>query len=119
VLEGQLQIAKLLGAHAVCTNPRTCPDGASRTPSPTNESWHYSIGHWVEDDPALGDGAFSSAGAFGFYPWISSDKQFYGIVARRGNLGLFSGSASERPGMQSVACGRLIRAAWLDGEPRH
>ena len=26
------------------------------------------IGHWIEDDPVAGDGAFSSPGAFGFYP---------------------------------------------------
>lgn len=119
VLSGRLQIAKLLGTHAACTNPQTCPREALRTPSPANESWHYSIGHWVEDDPTLGDGAFSSPGAFGFYPWISGDKQFYGIVARKGHQGfLFGGDRSERPGAQSVACGRLIRAAWMDKEAR-
>ena len=34
----------------VCTNPPTCPT-AVVTPSPPGERWHYSIGHWVEDDP--------------------------------------------------------------------
>lgn len=121
VMDGRLQIGKLLGAQPVCTNSRTCPGDALRTPSPAAESWHYSIGHWVEDDPSVGDGAFSSPGAFGFYPWITSDKRFYGIVARKGQRGMpsFSGSdRSERPGVQSVMCGRLIRAAWLDGAAR-
>ena len=55
---------------------------AANTPVPSTESWHYSIGHWVEDDPAVGDGAFSSAGAFGFYPWIDASKTYYGVLAR-------------------------------------
>ena len=53
-----------------------------RRPIPPGESWHYSIGHWVEDDPTVGDGAFSSAGAFGFYPWIDRDEDHYGVLAR-------------------------------------
>ena len=118
ILSGRLQIARLLGTNAVCASPQACPNEALRTPAPSRETWHYSIGHWVEDDPGIGDGAFSSAGAFGFYPWISRDKQLYGIVARRGHRGIFSSDPSDRPGVQSVACGRLIRAAWMDGEPR-
>jgi hypothetical protein len=70
-----------------------------------DESWHYSIGHWVEDDPKVGDGAFSSPGAFGFYPWIDASKTYYGVVAR-----------AEAPGaLESVYCGRLIRKAWVTG----
>ena len=42
--------------------PRSCPGEALKTPIPATESWHYSLGHWVEDDPPLGDGAFSSPG---------------------------------------------------------
>ena len=75
------------------------------TPIPLNETWHYSLGHWVEDDPAVGDGAFSSAGAFGFYPWVDAGRQFYGVLAR---------SAADG-GQPSMECGRLIRRAWLDG----
>ena len=63
--------------------------------------------HWVETDPLVGDGAFSSAGAFGFYPWVDAGKRFYGIVARQS---LLSGS-----GFDSAFCGRLIRKAWLTG----
>lgn len=108
MLDGSLRLGALLGSHAACTNPDTCPPGeALRTPVPPAESWHYSIGHWVEDDPVVGDGAFSSAGAFGFYPWIDAGKRWYGIVAR---------VATDDGGMgfASAQCGRLIRKAWID-----
>jgi CubicO group peptidase (beta-lactamase class C family) len=106
VLSGQLQIAALLGTHAVCTNPATCAQ-ALNTPVPASESWHYSIGHWVEDDPVVGDGAFSSAGAFGFYPWIDATKTWYGVVARR--------TAVPGEGFSSANCGREIRKAFVTG----
>jgi hypothetical protein len=106
ILAGGLQIGSLLGSGAVCTNPVTCGrDQAIFAPIPPNESWHYSVGHWVEDDPKVGDGAFSSPGAFGFYPWINAEKTNYGIVARVAQNGAFS----------SVKCGRLIRKAWTTG----
>ena len=59
----------------------------------------------VGADPLVGDGAFSSPGAFGFYPWVTPDKRYYGLLARM-NTG--SGAA-----MDSVACGRKLRLAWL------
>ena len=105
ILSGSLKMHDALGTHAVCTNPQTCPT-ALNTPIPQTVSWHYSIGHWVEDDPATGDGAFSSAGAFGFYPWIDAGKTTYGIVARS------SGAGS---GYDSAQCGALIRKAWATG----
>jgi len=77
---------------------------ARNTPVPSTESWNYSLGHWVEVNPVQGDGAFSSAGAFGFYPWIDSGKTIYGIVTRVGNAGT---------GVDSVNCGLLIRKAWF------
>jgi hypothetical protein len=106
ILSGALLMHDYLGTHAVCTNPSTCAT-ALYTPVPSSESWHYSLAHWVEDDPNVGDGSFSSAGAFGFYPWIDASKTYYGILARYSLL----------PGayMQSVACGRTIRKAWLTG----
>ena len=108
MLDGQLRIAGLLGRHAVCTNPVTCPGVAAvgGTPIPLNETWHYSLGHWVEDDPVIGDGAFSSPGAFGFYPWIDKSKTWYGLVVRAESQGYFD----------SVECGRLIRKAWLQAK---
>lgn len=105
MLTGDLLMANALGTHPVCTNPLTCAAAVS-TPIPSDESWHYSIGHWLEDDPTVGDGAFSSPGAFGFYPWIDAGKTYYGIVAREA----IGGAAIE-----SVKCGRLIRKAWMTG----
>ena len=60
----------------------------------------------MEDDPVVGDGAFSSPGAFGFYPWIDASKTYYGVLARQGAAGT---------GVDSVNCGRLIRKAWVTG----
>ena len=104
LLNKQLKMGGLLGSYPVCTNPQTCPT-ATYSPIAT-ESWHYSIGHWVEDDPARGDGAFSSAGAFGFYPWIDASRSYYGVVARTAIFG---------SGNESAACGAAIRRAWISG----
>jgi len=107
LLRGDLLLGSLLGSNATCTNPKTCPTAAS-TPIATPESWHYSLAHWVEDDPQMGDGAFSSPGAFGFYPWIDSSKTYYGILARH--------ELSAKAAAQSVQCGRAIRKAWLGAQ---
>jgi hypothetical protein len=110
LLNGQLRMASLLGTNAVCTNPSATATPACTTalasPLPATLNWHYSLGHWVEDD-AASDGSFSSAGAFGFYPWINKDKTLYGIVAR---LDPQAGS-----GADSAACGILVRKAWVSG----
>lgn len=109
ILSGELLISGLLGSHAVCTNPATCP-GAISTPSPDDVSFHYSLGHWVEDDPVTGDGSFSSAGAFGFYPWVDSTRTLYGVVARK--------VTTPGAGFESLGCGRLIRIAWRTATPQ-
>ena len=110
IVGGQLQMKSLLGTHAVCTNPATC---ASAAASPfTAGDVHYSIGHWIEDD-AEGDGAFSSAGAFGFYPWISRDQTTWGILAR-----FAPAFGRAQAGVASLMCGRQIRAAWTSGAAR-
>jgi hypothetical protein len=106
MIKGQYFMSTKLGQHAVCTNPTTCAT-ALETPIPTTENWLYSLGHWVENDAVVGDGAFSSPGAFGFYPWIDSGKTTYGIVARQGPMG---------SAMPSVNCGRLIRKAYFTGQ---
>jgi CubicO group peptidase (beta-lactamase class C family) len=105
ILNNQLAIHDLLGQHAVCTQLASCAT-AVYTPAPASESWGYSIGHWVESDPVVGDGAFSSAGAFGFYPWIDKTKTYYGVLARK---------AAPGSGFESASCGRLIRKAWVTG----
>lgn len=108
ILNGQLQMTNLLGSHPVCAQPSSCPTVAHGSPV-TAELMHYSIGHWVEDDPVLGDGAFNSAGAFGFYPWIDSSKTYYGILARMDT------SAATSKGYASALCGRAIRKAYTSG----
>jgi len=104
ILNDQLWITSLLGDQKACTLPGAC---VTADYSPVSEAWNYSTGHWAEDDPVTGDGAFSSAGAFGFYPWIDSNKKYYGIVAR---LDFGSGAA-----LASVECGRKIRKAFVTG----
>ena len=103
----------------MCTNPATCAQ-ALNAPVPPSESYHYSIGHWVEDDPVNGDGAFSSAGAFGFYPWIDASKSWYGIVARKDGSRITDQDNPDAAGhgFDSLQCGALIRAAWMDGVAR-
>jgi hypothetical protein len=106
ILDGSLFMHDALGTNPVCTQ-KAQPCNAAFSPIPV--AWHYSIGHWVEDD-AAGDGAFSSPGAFGFYPWIDANKTFYGIVSRAQ-----SPEQGEQHGYASAQCGRLIRRAWLTG----
>ncbi len=119
ILSGQL-MAGGLGPSAVCTYTGASSTATGRTRcaaslySPASdpaaglqEAWHYSIGHWVEDDPVTGDGAFSSPGAGGFYPWIDASKTYYGVLSR---LQVTATASAE-----SVKCGRLIRKAWISG----
>lgn len=108
ILGGQLKIGALLGSNKACASLSACGAGeALYTPVPANLSWHYSIGHWVEDDPITGDGAFSSAGAGGFYPWVDASRTYYGIVARS--------VTTPSAGNDSAMCGQLIRKAWISG----
>ena len=114
LLAGKLALSGMLGSNAVCTNPANCEQAVS-TPIPARMSWHYSLGHWVEDDPQTGDGAFSSAGLFGFYPWIDASRSYYGIIARTSLLGTLLGGEAQRPALESAECGRQIRKAWATG----
>jgi hypothetical protein len=115
LLGGELALGAMLGDDPACASVERCAAGeALYSPAPARETWHYSYGHWVEDDRVAGDGAFSSAGAFGFYPWIDAARTQYGIVAREvanasgEDEGIGAGEASAR-------CGRLIRLAWASG----
>jgi hypothetical protein len=107
VVGGQLLFRNYLGIDPVCTLPQSCPGQALRSPVPA--AWHYSYGHWVENDSG-GDGAFSSPGAFGFYPWIDASKSYYGIIARAGRP-----QQGEGAGYASALCGREIRRAFFTG----
>ncbi|GAA0751940.1 hypothetical protein LRH25_15150 [Ideonella azotifigens] len=114
-----------LGSHAVCThtNGDDCPTAYyspinNGRPGGVNnisdEHWHYSLGHWVEDDPTVGDGAFSSPGKFGFYPWVDAGKQWYGVIARYDMANVYNTDPQKQPYYTSVQCGRKMRAAWID-----
>lgn len=111
VLKNELHISTLLGTNAVCTLPTTCATAVS---SPIPEEFSYSLGHWIENDPTTGDGSFSSAGLFGFYPWIDASKTYYGIISRHEIPGNVSNEIGA--GWESIQCGRLIRKAFLSGQ---
>ena len=108
ILSANLRMLENLGSNSVCTNVSACPTNAVSTPIPSSESWSYSLGHWVENDSVHGDGSFSSPGLFGFYPWITSDKTVYGVLARY--------STSTNAYWESVECGRLFRKAYATGQ---
>ncbi len=103
IVAGTMRMSASLGDHAVCTLPEQCPQSRH---SPAPWPWHYSLNHWVEDGPG-DDGAFSSPGLFGFYPWISADRRYWGIFARE-HLG-------RQAWQDSARCGALIRRAWMTG----
>jgi hypothetical protein len=110
MMRGDLALGAALGANKKCANPAAANCDAVSSPEVgTNEDWNYSLGHWVEDDPNIGDHAFSSAGGGGFYPWIDHGKKYYGIVARERET-------ESDAGYHSAQCGRLIRQAWMTGE---
>jgi hypothetical protein len=100
ILQNRLFISSYLGQKAVCTDPLTCVTAINSPASP--RTFSYSLGHWVETSV---DGAFSSAGAAGFYPWINASKTHYGIVARES----FGGGS----GGESSDCGAAIRKAYF------
>jgi hypothetical protein len=111
IMSGALYMRDALGTNAVCTLPSA---DCNAVYSPIPEAWHYSMTHWVEDDPSThGDGAFSSAGAFGFYPWIEASKLYYGVISRQQSAS--GGGLPMRNGYASAKCGRLIRRAWDTG----
>ncbi|KHD88388.1 MAG: hypothetical protein OM95_09665 [Bdellovibrio sp. ArHS] len=111
ILNNQLLIRTYLGANSTCTLPSQCTTAVS---SPLAVNWHYSYGHWVEDDEN-GDGSFSSAGLFGFYPWINASKNLYGLISR---YEVPSGGNEIGSGWASYLCGREIRKAYETGVAR-
>jgi hypothetical protein len=110
VLSNGLALRGALGSNPVCANTATPGCNAAFSPDdlPADESFTYSLGHWVETDPVVGDGAFSSAGGGGFYPWIDASKTYYGILARERET-------ESGAGINSSHCGRLLRQAWQTG----
>jgi hypothetical protein len=106
MLRHELVIGSHLGEDAVCAQPATCPGKALVSPvEPLGEPWSYSYNHWVETPTPGHVEAYSSPGLFGFYPWISGDQRFYGIVSRH--------DRRPRAYVDSVECGRSIRRAFI------
>jgi hypothetical protein len=104
-----LQMGAALGSQAVCTSADSGCNAASEGEFFIPEPFHYSLGHWVEDNAETtpeNNFVYSSAGAFGFYPWVDVDRSLYGVVAREDT------DLAVRQGYASLQCGRLIRLAW-------
>jgi len=57
------------------------------------EDWHYGLGVWLECHSSEFDcvqtPTISSAGAYGAYPFIDYDDEYFGILAREGGLTTF------------------------------
>ena len=74
-----------------------------------SEDWAYGLGNWLECPGATAPNSYncgaghrnSSAGAYGAYPFIDFDHDYFGIVARQGSLG---------SGDEGVALARSISA---------
>lgn len=93
--------------EGVCANKSCGAKDVAESPIPDGLFWWYGSHHWIEKDKDKKTVAYSSPGLFGFYPWITADKKYYGIISREG-------SARER-GQTSIACGIAMREAFLNG----
>lgn len=97
LVDHRSRLSPLLGQYPACTR---CLNGLY---SPGPKPWLYSLGHWIEDAPG-DDGALSSPGLFGLYPWITSDHTSWGLLARN--------HLSKDAWYASARCGALMRKAW-------
>lgn len=112
IMDSTYILSGYLNYSPVATYP--CDAGLSGCTPLGSVDFHYSLHHWIEDNTGgtlsngktlnAGDGAHSSPGAFGFYPWITADMQYYGILATEGEAGAFN---------DTIPCGQAIRAAFL------
>ncbi len=108
IMKQELEIGRYLGDQAVCALPSACPGKVIYSPIQLmNEPWTYSYNHWVESEHGNGSiDAYSSPGKWGFYPWISPDRTYYGILSRHDkDTGAYAAS---------VKCGRQIRKAFMN-----
>lgn len=59
-----------------------------------DQEWHYGFGIWLECPSAAFDcttiSYYSSPGAYGAYPFMNTEHNFFGVLARQGALGTFA-----------------------------
>jgi hypothetical protein len=107
LMRKDLVLGAHLGEDAVCASSAACPGKVAYSPiDALGEPWQYSYNHWVESQ--FGNGtvdAYSSPGKWGFYPWVTPDLKYYGIISRN--------DRHPTAYAVSVQCGRQIRKAFL------
>lgn len=101
IMTNQLAMGSMLELGRTCTLQGTCPTSKR---SPITHEWDYGLGHWIEYETAGNDEAYSSIGYNGFYPWITTDLQHYGVLSLENSFNIAP---------QAVLCGRELRKAWL------
>jgi hypothetical protein len=101
---GDYYLSDQLGQYSVCADAKKCRDTVVYSLQFPGQNWDYSLGHWVE---GAGESrpVFSSPGAHGFYPWIDSSSNHWGVFSRQ-----TKGSGGARG---SVGCGQKIREAFM------
>ncbi|GEN12882.1 hypothetical protein SAMN05443572_103612 [Myxococcus fulvus] len=108
LLNNQTALATRLTVDAVPAGPGGT--GVSFTPWTAGEAY-YGLGHWIEGERVGGTWTVtghSSAGAFGFYPWVNAARTRYMVLARLRQLG-------SEEGEKSRACAQSIRTAYETG----
>jgi hypothetical protein len=101
IMTNQLAMGSMLELGRTCTLQGVCPTAMH---SPIVHDWDYGLGHWIEYESAGNDQAYSSIGYNGFYPWITTDLQYYGVLSLENSFNIAP---------QAVLCGRELRKAWL------
>lgn len=71
--------------------------------------WEYGLGHWVQGSPEI----VSSAGAFGYFPWLDLKTGTWGIMGTDLGLSLSDPTSSYRCG---VKLQNAVRACFEKGE---
>ncbi|RKH53520.1 hypothetical protein D7Y23_02935 [Corallococcus sp. AB050B] len=108
LLNNQYALSSKLTVDAVPAWPGG-PDVAS-TPWSGGEAY-YGLGHWIEGETVNGVWTVtghSSAGAFGFYPWVNAARTRYMVLARNRQFG-------DGDGEKSRACAQTVLKAYDTG----
>lgn len=112
LLNNQYGMSARLNADAVPAWPGG--PGVAYTPWVTGQAY-YGLGHWLEREAVSGVWkvtGHSSAGMFGFYPWVDAGKSQYMILARARLI------TSGGEGELSRRCAQIIRKSYELGVPQ-